>query len=53
MHSYQRAADSLNINKQTIAKTSVMNKIHDIEEELPDFTKHPEEKKKWRQMNIK
>ena len=30
-----------------------MNKIHDIEEELPDFTKHPEEKKKWKQMNIK
>ena len=53
VHSYQHAADSLNINGQTIAKTSVMNKIHDIEEELPDFTKHPEEKKKWRQMNIK
>ena len=52
VHSYQHAADSLNINGQTIAKTSVMNKIHDIEEELPDFTKHPEEKKQCEYLYI-
>jgi hypothetical protein len=29
-----------------------MNKIHDIEEELPDFTKHPEEKKQCEYLYI-
>ena len=47
VHSYQHAADSIRTGTQTITKTTVMNKIHAIEKELPeaDTTPDPEEKK--------
>lgn len=47
VHSYQHAADSVRTGTQTITKTTVMNKIHEIEKELPevDPVPEPEEKK--------
>lgn len=35
-HSYQHAADSIRSGAQTITKTTVMNKVHAIEQELPE-----------------
>lgn len=48
VHSYQHAADSIQTGTQTITKTTVMNKIHAIEKELPEINPapDPEEKKK-------
>ena len=47
VHSYQHAADSIRTGTQTITKTTVMNKIHAIEKELPEagVAPDPEEKK--------
>jgi len=47
VHSYQHAADSIRTGTQTITKTTVMNKIHEIEKELPEVepAPDPEEKK--------
>ena len=47
VHSYQHAADSIRTGTQTITKTTVMNKIHAIEKELPEvgITPDPEERK--------
>lgn len=45
LHSYQHAADSLCTNSQTITKTTVMNKVHAVEEEIPEMDVIPEEKK--------
>ena len=47
VHSYQHAADSIRTGTQTITKTTVMNKIHAIEKELPKVVSAPgtEEKK--------
>ena len=47
VHSYQHAADSIRTGTQAITKTTVMNKIHAIEKELPEvgITPDPEERK--------
>lgn len=47
VHSYQHSADSIRTGTQSITKTTVMNKIHAIEKELPQLDKEadPEEKK--------
>lgn len=45
VHSYQRAADSIQTKGQTITKTTVMNKVHSIEKELPPMEDAPVEKK--------
>lgn len=37
-HSYQHAAESLTTNDEAITKTTVMNKIHGIREEMPKET---------------
>ena len=44
-HSYQHAADSIRSNEQIITKTTVMNKVHSIEKELPQVEEIPVEKK--------
>lgn len=46
IHSYQHAADSLQIGKQKVSKTAVMNKVHQISRSLPPAEKIPEEEKK-------
>ena len=48
VHSYQHAADSVRTGAQTITKTTVMNKIHAIEKDLPEAgpVPRPEEKKR-------
>ena len=45
VHSYQHAADSVRTNGQTITKTTVMNKVHSIEKEIPQMEEFPGEKK--------
>lgn len=45
VHSYQHAADSIQTKGQTITKTTVMNKVHSIEKELPPMEEAPVEKK--------
>lgn len=45
VHSYQHAADSIQTKGQTITKTTVMNKVHSIEKELPQMEEPPAEKK--------
>ncbi len=45
VHSYQHAAESIRTNGQTITKTTVMNKVHAIEKEIPEMEEVPEEKK--------
>lgn len=45
VHSYQHAADSVQTNGQTITKTTVMNKVHSIEKEIPQMEESPGEKK--------
>lgn len=52
VHSYQHAADSISSGGQTISKTTVMNKVHAIEEELPHFESVPEEKKQVKYLYI-
>ena len=44
-YSYQHAADSIRTNGQAITKTAVMNKVHAIEEDIPEMEETPEEKK--------
>lgn len=44
-HSYQHAAESIKTNGQTITKTTVMNKVHSIEKEIPEMEELPKEKK--------
>lgn len=46
VHSYQHAAESIRSGSQTITKTTVMNKVHAIEAELPGIDPAPEEKKR-------
>lgn len=46
VHSYQHAADSIRTGTQTITKTTVMNKIHAIEKELPEIVPLPEPDRK-------
>ena len=46
VHSYQHAADSIRTGTQTITKTTVMNKIHAIEKELPEADPAPAPEKK-------
>lgn len=45
MHSYQHAAESIKTNGQTVTKTTVMNKVHSIEKEIPEMDEPPKEKK--------
>ena len=45
VHSYQHAAEAIKINGQTITKTTVMNKVHSIEKELPEMEEPPKKKK--------
>ena len=45
VHSYQHAAEAIKINGQTITKTTVMNKVHSIEKELPEMEEPLKEKK--------
>ena len=45
VHSYQHAADSIRTKGQTITKTTVMNKVHSIEKELPLMEEATVEKK--------
>lgn len=45
VHSYQHAADSIRTNGQAITKTTVMNKVHAMEKELPQLAEPPVEKK--------
>ena len=45
VHSYQHAADSIQTKGQTITKTTVMNKVHSIEKELPPMEETHVEKK--------
>ena len=46
VHSYQHAAESIKTNGQTITKTTVMNKVHSIEKEIPEMEEPPKEKKR-------
>ena len=46
VHSYQHAADSIQTGSQTITKTTVMNKIHAIEKELPEIDRLPDPEEK-------
>ncbi len=43
VHSYQHAADSLSSKEQTITKTTVMKKVHTIEETIPEVDPPAEE----------
>lgn len=52
VHSYQHAAESLKTNGQTITKTTVMNKVHAIEKEIPEMEPEPEEKKQCKYLYI-
>ena len=38
-------AEAIKINGQTITKTTVMNKVHSIEKELPEMEEPPKKKK--------
>lgn len=51
VYSYQHAAESLSTKKETITKTTVMNKIHAIEEVIPEV-EIPEEKKQVKYLYI-
>lgn len=44
-HSYQYAAESIKTNGQPITKTTVMNKVHAIEKEIPEMGETPKKKK--------
>ena len=45
VRSYQHAADSIQTKGQTITKTTVMNKVHSVEKELPPMEETHVEKK--------
>ena len=42
MHSYQTAADAMKTENQTISKVTVMNKVHNVEENIAEFEEHEE-----------
>lgn len=44
-HSYQYAAESIKTNGQAVTKTTVMDKVHAIEEEIPQMEAVPEKKR--------
>ena len=44
-HSYQHAAESLRTKGQTVTKTTVMNKVHAVEKEIPGMEEPTSEKK--------
>ena len=46
VHSYQHAADAASAGAAKVSKTTVMNKVHAIEEELPETGGEPLQKKK-------
>lgn len=46
VHSYQHAADALQIGEQKISRTAVMSKVHGIEKELLPEGELPEEEKR-------
>jgi len=46
VYSYQHAAESLSTKNETITKTTVMNKVHAIEEVIPSEGPLPQEEKK-------
>lgn len=46
VHSYQHAADSLQIGEQKVSKTAVMHKVHEIAETLPPADPIPDNRKK-------
>lgn len=52
VHSYQHAAESIQTNGQTITKTTVMNKVHAIEKEIPEMEEVPEEKRQCEYLYI-
>ncbi len=52
VHSYQHAAESIRTNDQTITKMTVLNKVHAIEQELPEMEEIPEEKKECKYLYI-
>jgi len=52
VHSYQHAADSIQSKGQTITKTTVMNKVHCIETEIPEMRELPKEKKQCEYLYI-
>lgn len=45
VHSYQHAAESLRTKGQTVTKTTVMNKVHAAEKEIPGMEEPASEKK--------
>ena len=45
VHSYRHAAESIQTKGQTITKTTVMNKVHSIEKEIPEMEEPAMEKK--------
>ena len=44
VHSYRHAAESIQTKGQTITKTTVMNKVHSIEKEIPEMEEPAMEK---------
>ena len=44
-HSYRHAAESLRTKGQTVTKTTVMNKVHAVEKEIPGMEESTSEKK--------
>lgn len=52
VHSYQHAAESIQTNGQAITKTTVMNKVHAIEKEIPEMEDVPEEKRQYEYLYI-
>lgn len=45
VHSYQHAAEAIKTNGQAVTKTTVMNKVRAIEEEIPQMEALPERKR--------
>ena len=45
VHSYQHAAESIRTKGQTVTKTTVMNKVHAVEKEIPEMEEPLSEKK--------
>lgn len=52
VHSYQHAADSIRTKGQTITKTTVMDKVHSIEKEIPQIEESPGAKKTCKYLYI-
>lgn len=51
-HSYQHAAESIRTDGQTITKTTVMNKVHEVEKEIPELEDIPGKKKQCEYLYI-